>query len=268
LLAPLKVNARDLMHPRYPSAGLAGVLERYFGSTDLGHVKSGKSVLVTTLQLFADTGEWKPLVFHNIIGAKDPSDIKVEDGPTPATTLVDAALSTSAAPLYFPPHHVDGFGFCVDGGLFAACPASIALALTLRAAKADVKDISILSIGTGLQKSGIDIPNSAPFDRPEAYGALAWLAPFSRGNEDNDKDRLTPAFPLMSALFDAGTAAHNYLRKHTLRERYRRVQVDMHKPVALDDVRKESLASLEDMAGKIPDADWEETLNWLKERLA
>ena len=173
----------------------------------------------------------------------------LEDGPTPGTKLVDAALATSAAPTYFPPHDCPGFGYCVDGGLVANCPASIALGLWLRANPKTFDDVRILSIGTGNQSSAIDIKDkeSSPFTDPGYFGPGAWLYPVSRGPGVKD-EKLTPAFPLISALLDASSSSHNYICKQAMGDNYCRVQVNLPKPIDLDDTSPGSLKALETAA--------------------
>lgn len=68
--------------------------------------------------------------------------------------LVDAAMATSAAPTYFPPHHCQDLdAYFADGGLVANNPSFIALHEVLRDMTSDfpgvtVNDVTILNIGT------------------------------------------------------------------------------------------------------------------------
>ncbi|MHB1556598.1 MAG: patatin-like phospholipase family protein [Isosphaeraceae bacterium] len=267
LLRDLHFDPLDLLHPRYSNGGLHSVLSRYFGDTTLGDLR--RAVLVTTLRLFAESGNWTPLVLHNL-GEEEAAtaEIRLQDRPTRATRLVDAALCTSAAPLYFPPYQHPDVGYCVDGGLFANCPASIALGLACRANRGHVRSIRILSIGTGVQVSGIDIPRSLPFERAAEYGALAWLSPLPRGPNLSNGDALTPAFPLISALLDASSSANSYICEQALGWNYHRVQMNLPRPIDLDDTSKGTLDLLQQVAMKIPPAQWQATTRWLRAQLA
>ncbi len=262
-LRELHFDPLDLLHPRYPNAGLRRVLTQAFGKATMGDLK--RSALVTTLRLYSEGRNWSPLVLHNI-GDEGTGefDTRLQDKPTRSTRLVDAALCTSAAPLYFPPHLHPDFGFCVNGGLFANCPASIALGLACRANKGDISSIRILSIGTGSQISGIDIPHSMPFERAAEYGALAWLSPIPRGESLGNHETLTPAFPLLSALLDASSSSNSYICEQALDGNYHRVQMNLPKPVALDDTSKDTLNFLEHVAERIPKANWKATTDWLR----
>jgi predicted acylesterase/phospholipase RssA len=267
-IAQLEIHPGDLLHPKYPSDGIAKVMKDTFGDVTLDSLKLKKSVMVTTLRLLGRDKGWAPLVLHNVgpdEAASDKVFTKVEDRPTPDTRAADAILCTTAAPLYFAPHKHPTFGYCVDGGLFANCPASFALALALRANQGSIENIRILSIGTGAQISGIDIPNSHHFDKPSEFGALAWLDPVHRGERIGGKQKLTPAFPLISALLDATSSTHNYICQQALTDiKYRRLQVKLPKPVALDDSDKDSLDFLESCVSLIPQAEWDAVKEWLK----
>jgi predicted acylesterase/phospholipase RssA len=267
LLRSLEFDPLDLLHPRYSNAGLKRVLTEFFGNATMGDLN--KSALVTTLRLYSEGRNWTPLVLHNVGEENaDAPDRRVQDSQTLSTTLIDAALCTSAAPLYFPPYLHPDFGFCVDGGLFANCPASVALGLACRANKGDVQSIRILSIGTGVQISGIDIPHSMPFDRAAEYGALAWLSPIPRGVSLGNKETLTPAFPLISALLDASSASDSYVCDQALEGNYHRLQMNLPKPIALDDDSKDSLDFLEEVAERIPKGDWNAATDWLKAQIS
>ncbi|WP_163390199.1 CBASS cGAMP-activated phospholipase [Enterovibrio norvegicus] len=68
--------------------------------------------------------------------------------------VIDAALSTSAAPTYFPPHYCEDLdAHFVDGGLVANNPSFIGLHEVFRDMRSDfpnaqVRDVKILNIGT------------------------------------------------------------------------------------------------------------------------
>jgi uncharacterized protein len=61
---------------------------------------------------------------------------------------VDAALATSAAPTYFPAHHVPGHGTFIDGGVWGNCPAVIGIADAVSYCGQSLSDIHVLSIST------------------------------------------------------------------------------------------------------------------------
>ncbi len=85
------------------------------------------------------------------------------------TYPVDAALSTSAAPTYFPPYQHPTFGYCIDGGVYANNPGCMAIASALKSGVA-LSDIVMLSIGTGANPENVQV--SPP---PGTYGPLMWM---------------------------------------------------------------------------------------------
>jgi predicted acylesterase/phospholipase RssA len=68
-------------------------------------------------------------------------------GEGDTATILDAALATSAAPTFFPPHHV-GKAAYVDGGLIANAPDLVLATEAMRRFGAALPDITVLSVGT------------------------------------------------------------------------------------------------------------------------
>lgn len=93
----------------------------------------------------------------------------------PMMPLVDAVMSSTAAPTYFPMHRYNNGSFC-DGGVWANNPALIAFAEAMRISRecADDSlgnfgpgDIKIVSIGTGTRQYDFQPEGEAP-------GIWAW----------------------------------------------------------------------------------------------
>jgi len=63
------------------------------------------------------------------------------------TTMVDVALATSAAPVYFPAAHVDGHRL-IDGGVWANNPSVVAIAEAVSMLNRPLNAITVLNIGT------------------------------------------------------------------------------------------------------------------------
>lgn len=81
-------------------------------------------------------------------------------------SVLDIALATSAAPTFFPPHHIGRLAF-VDGGLIANAPDLVLTAEAMRCFGAPLLDLAICSIGTAGSPR-----NGAVGGDP---GASAWL---------------------------------------------------------------------------------------------
>lgn len=96
----------------------------------------------------------------------------------PNLPLLQAALSTSSAPTYFDPYSADTykdsdgidieFKYKVDGGVWANNPSLIALVEAQKAFQKELKEINLISIGTGER---IFIENK----RKKKFGLWYWL---------------------------------------------------------------------------------------------
>jgi patatin-like phospholipase/acyl hydrolase len=126
----------------YDSANLKTALLKLFGTQTLGELP--RRVLVSTFDLdnqdrAASRRQWKPKFFHNFSGADSDAGEK----------LVDVAMRSAAAPTKFPSYQ----GY-IDGGVVANNPSMAALAQALdrrnvRAERARLEDVRLLSLGTG-----------------------------------------------------------------------------------------------------------------------
>lgn len=85
--------------------------------------------------------------------------------------MVDVALATSAAPLYFPAAYVDGHRL-IDGGLWANNPAVVAIAEAVSMLGVPLDAIAVLNVGT------IDQLTDHP-KRLDRGGLLHWARPIA-----------------------------------------------------------------------------------------
>lgn len=167
---PHNAALNDLWDPKYDAENRKQVLGRYFGATRLEEAKT--RVFVTSYE----TSTRMPVFFVHPRDAKQTAYHEA----TGDCTMLDAAMASSAAPTYFPPHAVprsqmplavkgtDVLSF-VDGGIFANNPTGLAHSL-LNGGKLDGGDL-ILSLGTG----SMTLPYS--FDRIDDWGAVGWALP-------------------------------------------------------------------------------------------
>ena len=85
--------------------------------------------------------------------------------------MVDVALATSAAPLYFPAARVDGHRL-IDGGVWANNPSVVAIAESVSMLDVPLRTIRVLNVGT------IDQLTSHP-KRLDRGGLLDWAKPLA-----------------------------------------------------------------------------------------
>jgi hypothetical protein len=214
----------DLLHVKYSDAGLKKLIsDTYPVNKKLSEL--GRKVLVTTFNLYdAQVGAWSPTTLTNL-PTYNSGD----------TLVLDAALSTSAAPVYFPPHVFEQSGqklAFVDGGVFANNPSILAAASvlasgTLKRRSLAFENIKVLSLGTGFTLDAIPQKNLLP---PLWYGVLAWLSPITLPP--------TPQFPLVSALMDSVSDINSFECQQILGDNFRRANVQLTSPINLDDYKK------------------------------
>lgn len=181
---------------KYVNDGVFALATKWLdGFPTMGSLRSssGRDVAVVAAQLWDPNalsmndkpqGSWMPRYISSLPGS-----------PFSGLDPVEAALVTSAAPIYFPPVPITGVGsdydsYYVDGGLVANNPLAFAVAQVLGAGLATPDEIRIISIGTATSSFGI--PNAAITDHLEgakSWGADRWLDLFGSGP--------TPTMPLL-----------------------------------------------------------------------
>lgn len=147
-----------------------------------------KQAVVTTNMLWSEAqNAWYPALLGNLPGMANTS-----------MTLVDAALSSGAAPIYFPPFWNPTLNtFCADGGTFANNPASVAITAALQAGvitAADLPNVYLLSLNTGVVRNGMT-PGyiNTTVGGAQNMGILSWFLSMAPG---------VPSEALISLIFD------------------------------------------------------------------
>jgi uncharacterized protein len=208
-----------LGYPKYQSTGLHSLLSDHLPSLTLKQLD--KLVVAPSFQINGDAATgWQPVLFHNLPGLGSMPDLS-------ATSLVDTAMCSAAAPLFFPPHTIAQGGF-VDGGIAAndPCAAAIAAALasslgTKNGLTADM--IAAVSIGTGNTINSFPATGAA-----FPYGILGWMWPDPQG--------ATPAFPLIEAMLTGSSGIGDLIASMLLRQStYIRVNPTFNHSWSLDD---------------------------------
>lgn len=116
----------------YKNEKLALHLNKVFGNRTLGEAKTNVIITATSVS------KTQVKAFTNFY---PPSDSKVK--------ITDALLSSSAAPIYFPPYKIpDGNLSYLDGGLWSNSPSGIAILKAQKYFNIHESDIRVLKIGT------------------------------------------------------------------------------------------------------------------------
>jgi patatin-like phospholipase/acyl hydrolase len=245
----------ELCHVKYSNAGLYQVLSNTLsGQVDPNSPlsKLSTNVLAVTLMM-SDTSNdpWSPLALTNLPNS-NYADVAV----------IDAAMCSSAAPLYFPPYAVPpapatATMWCADGGLVANNPSTFALgnviqSQVLQQQKKELSNIRLLSIGTG---ATIDyVPSAFLNSFVNDWGMMMWLNPITVGHE--------PPFPLMAAMFD-GQAQIAHLEANNLlgSTQYQRAYPTLTQTIPLDDCS--AIDELESIAtAYIASSEWTNIKKW------
>jgi patatin-like phospholipase/acyl hydrolase len=145
---------------KYPSSGVDGVLQRYFGQTRLS--QSLTSVLVPSYEIERRV----PFFFKSAAARRQPS----HDFP-----MWQVARATSAAPTYFEPARIDAsragdYWALIDGGVFANNPAACAL-VEARTQFPDASEFLVCSLGTGV------LTRRIAYDDARHWGLARWVKP-------------------------------------------------------------------------------------------
>lgn len=149
---PLWQRPLALLQPKYSAHALAAALRSALAASTFESLKT--HVIVPAVGL-TDSA---PAMFRSRNGAFAAS----------AERLSDAALASSAAPTYFPPHRI-GSQYYVDGGLIANSPDAVALVEATAVLGWRLESIHLLSVGTTAVETGL--PPPADVNR---WGWLRW----------------------------------------------------------------------------------------------
>nr|WP_284706769.1 CBASS cGAMP-activated phospholipase [Neorhizobium tomejilense] len=143
-----------LVGSRYSREGLAAAVEGTLGEaadTKIGNIR--KPLVVTAVS--ATNG--MPVLFDSRV-----------PGSMNEVTLRDVALSTSAAPTYFPEFNIRGNSL-VDGGIIANAPDTVAVIKAMSNFGQRPEEIRVLSIGTAGAATG------EVFKDGRSAGVLKWM---------------------------------------------------------------------------------------------
>ena len=126
------------MHSKYENKNLKTILHKEFGDAKLGDIE--KPLLIPT----TDIGNGGVHVFKSSYSNSFTRDKNV--------AVMQAVLASCSAPAFFNPTKVDNY-LLADGGVWANNPALAAVIDAQYRLNVDIKNIRILSIGTGQSRT-------------------------------------------------------------------------------------------------------------------
>jgi patatin-like phospholipase/acyl hydrolase len=126
-------GAGMILGTRYSAQPLKRALEKLFGNMEMKDLKI--PILIPTINFTKGSGQFYKAKTNR--GLTNDANKKV----------VDVALATSAAPLFFPMHKMEN-GVHVDGGLFGNSPGLFGVHEAVHFMKAKERNICLLSIGS------------------------------------------------------------------------------------------------------------------------
>ncbi|HKY43777.1 MAG TPA: patatin-like phospholipase family protein [Pyrinomonadaceae bacterium] len=246
----------ELCYVKYSNEGLHNALSNTLTSahvnpdSPLSQLSTG--VLAVTMMLSNTRNDpWGPLALTNLPNS-DYANV----------AIIDAAMCSSAAPLYFPPYAVPPLPatptmWCADGGVVANNPSAFTLAHVLESQvlqqeNKQLSNVMMLSIGTG---STIDyIPSMFLSSFVNDWGMLNWLNPIAVPPE--------PIFPLMAAMFDGqAQIAHIEAGNILGNSQYQRANPTLTQTINLDDCG--AITELESVANAyIKSTEWANIKQW------
>jgi patatin-like phospholipase/acyl hydrolase len=198
---------------RYSAASLKKALDDLFGNLEMKDLKI--PVIIPTINFTKGSGQfYKAKTNRSLIHDAHKK-------------VVDVALATSAAPLFFPMHNMEN-GVHVDGGLFGNSPGLFGVHEAVHFMKAKEKNICLLSIGS--LSSKYTVSKGANLNR----GLFSWGA------------------NLMKLSIAAQEISFDFLLQHKLGKRYLRIDEilteELSRDIGLDRASESSRASLLQLA--------------------
>lgn len=134
---PISSNLSMMFRSKYSQKELKKELRTIFQNSRMGDIAiKGHRVLIPSVNFTQSKPQLFKTPHHKIFA----NDLKL--------SLVDIALATSAAPPFFPMHHIDKLGYFIDGGIVGNSPEFFGLHEATHYLNIDEDSIRILGIGT------------------------------------------------------------------------------------------------------------------------
>lgn len=242
------VSGPGIFDSQYRADGLVDVARELVGDKTFADIAQDRLLAVNTTSLDVPGSKfgWRAATFTNH-PLRDVAPASAHDklADTTGVSLFDGALSTSAAPSYFPPHRVKNgstdLGFFADGGLFANNPVMNGYQIATGIMGKKRTDLRVISIGTGVKAQGI-APSAIP--DPRDYGILDWFG----------AEKGVPAAAILNITMDCSADNMTELAHNILGRNIARVNPDLgDADIPLDATDK--FGVMDEIAKKVVDTD-------------
>ena len=214
---PAILNPKRLIRPKHDPARLVRALEAIISRKNLRLRLSELPVPVILPAVSLTSNE---IVYFS-------GESKIGNRSVINSTVIDALLSTTAAPTYYPPHVFNGRSY-IDGGVAVNSPDVDALFFCRSTWFLPLDHIRLLSVGTGYDES------KAAKEGAQNFGGLSWLNNHS----------------IISRMIELQENSASALAQDLLSERYCRVNSGLRESIDLDEFDRLKLESLAALASR------------------
>ncbi|QXW65821.1 patatin-like phospholipase family protein [Streptobacillus moniliformis] len=225
---------KPLFDSLYENYGLENAVKKYIN--DLGYRNLKTKLIIPSVNL-SDSK-------INIIKSYD----EIMKKESEQFTLIDAIISSSAAPGYFAPYIVKNKMY-VDGSLFSNNPALIGLAESFKLGINDLKKVKLLSLGTGMEEvkfSNSDISNANIKNIFKINSFLDNMIMKFLKIDEKDSGLISMAFPLIKTTMKTSVENTEYILDKILDEKnYVRIN-DKSKKLKIDEIPTELIKNIND----------------------
>ncbi|UWD46960.1 patatin-like phospholipase family protein [Clostridioides difficile] len=216
----------EMLRPKYENKNLKEILLSIFPE-DLELKDLNKLVMVPSFYIGNEEHSWKPVFYNNM-----PNSL------TKTSKVVDVAMASSAAPVFFPTYNCH-----VDGGIIATDPSLACIVYSIDSGlKLNYKNTRLFSIGTGY------VYNSIKTDTTE-WGAIDWII-----NKE-------PDLPIISVTLEGNSQMSQLFSQKLLGDNYYRLNPKMERDVAMDDCD-----SLEYLISLGENCDIKDAFEWINKK--
>lgn len=196
----------NLFRPKFSNKNLKSVISKYFHE-DLKLKDLKKKILIPAFNINgSDNSSWNPVFFNNF-----------QNDDISNTPLIDAVISSSSAPTYFPSYK----GY-IDGSVVANSPTALSIfyALSNYSTICNIENIKLLSIGTG------DIPEKI-YGPNKNWGVIQWA--FNPLNKMKS--------PILSLLMDGMSELEDKYCREFLKSNYFRINPKIFKFIDMSEYK-------------------------------